>query len=321
MKEKEGQEPFDVVLAEILNGEPLPIHQLYRLSDLTTEEWTAFEEGLSALPDVRRQAIVRHLADISEENFVVDFSPVFAYCLADRLPEVRRAALDGLWDSADLKLIPAMTRMMQSDPDSAVRTAAAAALGHYLLLAEWGQLPERILPGLVETMLAEYDQEDTAVSLRRVLLEALGAAGDPRVQPLIEEAYESDNPAMQLSAVFAMGNTADRRWSGIILDELESPNEEMRLEAARAAGNIDSKDFVPQLAELAYDHDLAVRVTAIIALGQIGGSEVQQILANMLDDQEVMAVDEVMEAVEEALEITAIMSSDFNFADSLYDDE
>lgn len=318
---KENEAPFELVLAEILNEEPLPIHQLYRLSDMAEGEWVAFEEGLSALPDVRRQAIVRHLADISEENFIVDFSPVFVHCLADKLPEVRRAALDGLWDSTDLKLIPVMTRLMQSDPEGAVRTAAAAALGHYLLLAEWGQLPERILPGLVETMLAQYDQEDTAVSLRRVLLEALGASGDPRVPKLIEEAYESDNPEMQLSAVFAMGNSADRRWSGIILDEMESPHEEMRLEAARSAGAIDSSDFVPQLADLAYDHDLAVRVTAITALGQIGGSEVQQILANMLEDPEVIAVDEVMEAVEEALEISAIMSGDFDFADSLYDDE
>ncbi|VAW43603.1 hypothetical protein MNBD_CHLOROFLEXI01-3992 [hydrothermal vent metagenome] len=317
---KENQEPFDTVLDEILHAEPLPIHQLYRLSDMAAEEWAAFEGGLAALPDERRQVIVRHLADISEDNFVVDFSPIFVHCLADGMPDVRRAALDGLWDSTDLKLIPTMTQLMQSDADGEVRTAAAAALGHYLLLAEWGQLPEHILPSLVETMLTEYDNVETAVSIRRVLLEAVGASSHPRVNTLIEEAYENSDPAMQLSAVFAMGSSADRRWSGTILDEMESPYEEMQAEAARAAGTIGSSDFVPLLAELAYDADLTIRIAAIVSLGQIGGDEVQHLLGNMLDDSEVQEQDQVLETVEDALEESTSLAGDINFADSPFDD-
>ncbi|MCP4418950.1 MAG: HEAT repeat domain-containing protein [Chloroflexi bacterium] len=323
MKENEepNEEPFAVVLAEILNEEPLPIQQLYRLSDMAAEDWAAFVVGWSALADERRQVIVRHLADISEDNFVVNFAPVFVHCLIDELPNVRRAALDGLWDSTDIKLIPTITQLMQTDESEDVQTAAAAALGHYLLLAEWGQLPERILPDLIETLLAEYDKEETAVSIRRALLEALGAAGHPRVNQLIEEAYENNDPMMQLSAVFAMGNSADRRWAGTVMDEMESPYEEMRAEAARAAGNIGSSDFVPELADLAYDEDLTIRMAAIIALGQIGGDEVQQILANMLDDSEVKELEQVLEAVEDALEESALMAGDFNFADFPFNDD
>ena len=322
MNEKEKS--FDTVLDELFHEESLPIPQLYRLSDMQAEEWTAFKVGWATVPDERRQVIVRHLADISEDNFVVDFAPVFVHSFADSVAAVRMAALDGLWDSTDLKLIPTMKQLMQHDPDEQVRAAAVGALGHYVLLAEWGQLPERILPGLVETLLAEYDNEDTAVSIRRVLLEALGAADHPRVKKLIEEAYENGDQAMQMSAVFAMGNSADRRWTVTVLGELESPYEDMRAEAARAAGAIGSSDFVPQLAELAYDEDLTVRVVAITSLGQIGGDEVQRILANMLDDPEVEEIDEVMEAVEEALEESAMMAGDFDFVDipfGLEDDE
>jgi HEAT repeat protein len=214
-----------------------------------------------------------------------------------------------------------MKQLMQHDADVEVRTAAAAALGHYLLLAEWEQVPEHILPDLVETMLAEYDKEDTAVSIRRVLLEALGATSHPRINSLIESAYENSDPAMQLSAVFAMGNSADRRWSGIILDEMESPYEEMQAEAARAAGTIGSSDFVPELAELAYDGDMAIRIAAITSLGQIGGDEAQHILGNMLDDSEVQELDQVLEAVEDAMEESTLMAGDINFADSLFDEE
>ena len=318
---KEEEKAFATVLKDLFEADPLPIPELYRLSDMSAENWTAFASGWTAVSDERRQAIVRHLADISEDNFIVNFAPIFTHSLEDALPEVRVAALDGLWDVMDLRLITPITAMMQTDPEEAVRAAAVGALGHYVLLAEWGQLPERILPGLVDSLLAEYDKEDTAVAVRRVLLEAIGAAHHPRVNELIEEAYENGDQSMQMSAIFAMGNTADRRWTVTVLGEMESPYEDMRAEAARAAGAIGSSDFVPLLAELAYDEDLAVQVAAVTSLGQIGGDDVQRILANMLDDSEVEEVDELFEAVEEAMEESAMMAGDYKFVDFPLEDE
>jgi HEAT repeat protein len=164
-------------------------------------------------------------------------------------------------------------------------------------------------------MMATYSNEETAVSVRRVLLEGLGAADHPRIPEMISEAYESGDQSMQISAVFAMGNSADRRWTATVMAEMESPYEDMRAEAARAAGTIGSSDFVPQLAELAYDEDLAVQVAAITSLGQIGGDEVQNILANMMDDPEVEENEEVLEVVEAAMEESALMAGDFSFVD------
>lgn len=318
---QEEEKSFEVVLGELFQAEHLPIAELYRLSDLPAAEWAAFVAGWTAVPDERRRAIVRHLADISEDNFIVNFAPIFIHSFADSHPEVRIAALDGLWDATDLKLIPRITELMQHDPAEEVRAAAAGALGHYVLLAEWGQLPERILPGLIDTLLAEYDKEETAESVQRVLLEALGAADHPRVSKLIEVAYEQGDPLKQISAVFAMGNSADRRWTVTVLGEMESPYEDMRAEAARAAGTIGSSDFVPQLADLAYDEDLGVRLAAVTSLGQIGGDDVQRILANMLDDPEVEEIDELFEVVEEALEEATMMAGAFDFVDFPFDDE
>src|SRR5690606_18447764 len=161
----------------------------------------------------------------------------------------RMAALDGLWDTSDLKLIPPITNLLNNDPDERVQAAAAGALGHFVLMAEWGQLPERILPGLLDVLLGRYDNEKTADSVRRVVLEALGPAGYPRVNQLIEEASESGDRGMQVNAVFAMGATADGRWSATVMGELESPYEELRPEAAGAVGAIGNSDFVERLAE------------------------------------------------------------------------
>ncbi|MBK8899926.1 MAG: HEAT repeat domain-containing protein [Anaerolineaceae bacterium] len=318
---EEKEKPFAEVLVELFEAEPLPIAELYRLSDMQPEDMETFDAGWTAVPDERRQVIVRHLADIAEDNFLVDFSPIFIRGFNDPVADVRVASLDGLWDTTDLKLIPPITGLLQNDPDERVQVAAAGALGHFVLMAEWGQLPERILPGLIDTLLARYDHEKTADPVRRVVLEALGPAGHPRVNQLIEDAYENGDQAMQVSAVFAMGGTADRRWSATVMSEMESPYEDMRAEAARAAGAIGNSDFVERLAELAYDEDVAVRLAAIYSLGQIGGDEVQRILAEMLDDPEVEEDDEVMEAVEEAMEEAAMMAGEFDFVDFDFDDE
>lgn len=315
MNEKKMLRPFADILAEVFKADPLPIANLYRLSDMDAQEAEAFWGGWTAVSPERRRAIVRHLADIVEDNFLVDFAPIFIHSLQDSVPEIRVAALDGLWDSMDLKLIPVIITMMQQDPDVAVKTAAAGSLGHYVLLAQWGQLPERILPNLVDKMLAAYDDSETAEPVRRVLLEGLGAADHPRLNELIAQAYENRDLAMQISAIFAMGNSADRRWSATVLAEMESPYEEMRAEAARAAGAIGNSDFVPRLAELAYDEDLAVKTAAITALGQISGDEAQRILGEMMEDPEIEEDDELLEIVEAAMEEAAMMAGDFEFGD------
>lgn len=318
---EEKEQPFADVLLELFEADPLPIRQLYRLSDMQPEEMELFDTGWTAVPDERRQVIVRHLADISEDNFMVDFSPIFIRGFNDSVADVRMASLDGLWDTSDLKLIPPITDLLNNDPDERVQAAAAGALGHFVLMAEWGQLPERILPGLIDSLLGRYDNDKTADSVRRVVLEALGPAGHPRVNQLIQEAYENGDQPMQVSAVFAMGGTADRRWSATVMAEMESPYEEMRAEAARAAGAIGNSDFVERLAELAYDEDVAVRLAAITSLGQIGGDEVQRILTEMIDDPEIEEDDEILQAVEEAMEEAAMMAGEFDFVDFDFDDD
>ena len=310
--------PFLTVLNELGAAEPLPIEQLYRLSDLSADGFAAFCEWWPHLADERRRVFMRHLTEISEENFAVDFAPIFAYGMKDVYAPVRHAALDGVWDATDVSLVKPIIAAMQTDASDEVRAAAAAALGHYVLLAEWGQLPSRISPSIVDALLAAYENEETAVPVKRAALEALGAANHPRVAQLIEQAYEDRYFEMQLSAVFAMGGSADDRWLPIILDEMENQAEEMRVEAARAAGSIGGSDAVEALANLVVDNELSVAVMAVDALGQIGGDQAQSILASILDDPD---FEHLHEAVSEALEEMAILGGEVDFDWIDIDDE
>ena len=61
-----------------------------------------FERSWPDGDDERRREIIRHLVDISEEEFIVEFQQVFAYCMNDPHPAVRIGSLEGLWDSTDL---------------------------------------------------------------------------------------------------------------------------------------------------------------------------------------------------------------------------
>jgi HEAT repeat protein len=306
---KEITQPFAAVLDSLFKSEQVPIHLLYRLSDLLPEELEQFAERWPDVDEERRRVIIRHLADICEDNYVVDFGPVFAFCFQDPAAAVRIAALDGLWDASDTSLIEPIIRLMQSDESLEVRTAATAALAHYVLMAEWGELPRQVSRPIVEALLAEYEKADTALPIKSAALEALGAANHPRIAQLIAEAYESEHPEMQLSAVFAMGSSADARWLTTVLAEMDSPIADMRAEAARAAGSIGSSDAIPALANLVVDEDLDVGLAAVTALGQIGGESASRILTALAEDPE---YEDLHEAVDEALEEMDWLSGEFN---------
>ena len=287
------------ILRELGSSEFVSIPLLYRLSDLSSDELGDFCGAWTSIDPERRRVIVRHLADISEENFHVDFTEVFAHCLEDGSPDVRIASLAGLWDSDRVSLIGRLIDLMENDPDQEVRALAAATLGHYVVLGEWGQIPTHIIDPIVESLLNQIDDEQAGFTIRNAALESVAASGHPRVESLIYDAYDGADLAAQMSALFAMGRSADPRWIDIIIDEMSSPLVEMRLEAARAAGEIGEKSAIPELIELTSDDDLEVQIVAVSAMGLIGGDVAQRFLLDILDDPDNQ---ELFEAASDALE-------------------
>lgn len=291
--------PFAEVLKRLFLSSRVPVSLVYRLSDMSPAEMEAFEQQWPEQPDERRRVIARHMADISEENFVVDFSPAFLRLLTDRSSEVRKAAVDGLWDTSNLAVVGPMIGLMQGDQDAGVRAAAASCLGHFVLMAEWGQIPQTVGQRIVKALSEAYEQEATRDVVRRASLESLGNSADPRVPEYIEDAYQHGNEAMQMSAVYAMGRSADSRWTSIIMQEMEHPEADMREEAARAAGHIGSSDVVDRLIELLGDEELDVQLAAVSALGQIGSDQAYEALAAFMEREEAY---ELHQAIEEAMD-------------------
>jgi HEAT repeat protein len=313
---------FSDALVDLFSEEQVPINLLYKLSDMSEDELREFEMVWPTCDADRRGEIVRHLVEITEEDFLVNFQPVFAYCMSDPNPGVRIASLDGLWDTTDLNLVGPIINRLENDSIAEVQAAAAGALAHFLLMSAWGELRGGQTDSIIDALMAAFNNPQSELILRRVALEALGSVNLPEVHKAIEESYDSSHRELQLSALFAMGNSADPRWLSTILDEMESPYEEMRQEAVRAAGNIGDDQAVSRLAELAYDEDKDVAQAAIEALGEIGGDEAQVILLAMSEDTELVNLEPViLQALEEASWSTMDLQFGLLYGDLLDEEE
>jgi HEAT repeat protein len=311
------EQPFPAVLSALFGDEEVPVHLVFRLSDMPADDFALFRREWAGVSEERRAVLVRHMADIAEENYVVDFSPVFAFLFEDPYPSVRQAALDGVWDSTDPDLIQPIIGLLQTDSHAGVRAAAARALGHYVLLGEWQQIGAVFIAPIIDALLAEYERPTAAPEVKRAALEAIASADHPRVPDLIRDAYEDGSDELQLSALFAMGQTADRRWVSILDDEMESPSPDFRAEAARAAGAIGSSDSLDALEGLLGDDDVEVTTAAVYALGQIGGDRATELLTHMAEDP---AYEDLYDAIDEALEEMDWLEGDFDMF-ALSDDD
>jgi HEAT repeat protein len=316
------EQSFPSVLSALFGGDEVPVHLVYRLSDMSKAEFELFQREWLEVSEERRAALVRHMADIAEENYLVEFTPVFAHLFDDSYAAVRIAALDGVWDSTEPRLVRPIIGLLQSDRDVNVRAAAARALAHYVLLAEWGQIRPTVATPAVDALLAEYDRPNAPLEVKRAALEAVAAANHPRVPDMILDAYDDGPNDLQLSALFAMGLTADQRWLPILDDEMQSPSADFRAEAARAAGGLGSTDSVDALEGLLTDEDPSVTMAAIYALGQIGGDRATELLTRLSQDPD---YEELYDAIDEALEEMDLLEGGFDLLaldeDDLEDDD
>ena len=316
------EQSFPSVLSALLGGDEVPVHLVYRLSDMSKAEFELFQREWLEVSEERRATLVRHMADIAEENYLVEFTPVFAYLFDDSYAAVRIAALDGVWDSTEPRLVRPIIGLLQSDRDVNVRAAAARALAHYVLLAEWGQIRPAVAAPAVDALLAEYDRPNAPLEVKRAALEAVAAANHPRVPDMILDAYDDGPNDLQLSALFAMGLTADQRWLPILDDEMQSPSADFRAEAARAAGGLGSTESVDALEGLLTDEDPSVTMAAVYALGQIGGDRATELLTRLSQDPD---YEELYDAIDEALEEMDLLEGGFDLLaldeDDLEDDD
>lgn len=302
---------LDETLRALRGGEGIGLTATiyYGLSDLEPGQVEELESIWEALSPDYRLKIVQQLVDISETNFDLDYQGVGWMALEDSDGDVRAAAIELLWPDESSALMRKLLDLAVDDDAAAVRAQAASALGRFILLGEFEEIPAEQANAAVDTAISIYNDVDEDVEVRRRALEALGHSSHAGVEDLIREAYESHEQLMKVSAVFAMGKSCDPKWVSIVTREMNSGDAELRFEAARAAGELGLEEAVPKLSRLAYEPDREVKEAAIWALGEIGGHEAQRVLEALIHDPAVAADEDLQEALDDALAAATLPGS------------
>jgi HEAT repeat protein len=259
-------------------GETPTAAQLGSLSALDRQEERQLAETWPRIPDEVRTAVMTRAAEIAEDNVDLVFEELARVALSDPLPEVRAKAAEALWESESRQAARRLAELLRTDPDDTVREAAAAALGHYVIMRELEQFDAATGDLVVEALRASVDDKGEEPEVRGRALEALGTRTLPWVAALIAEHYESDDRRLRLAALHAMGDSADERWLDYVHEQFYSDDPEFRFEAAVAAGGIASEESVEPLLPMLDDDDSQVSIAAIEALGEIGGADAVQAL-------------------------------------------
>lgn len=291
--------PLEVILTNLADSNlPLRNTELVELSNPDRAELELLKQRWITIPAERKRSIVRHLVDLSEDNFELNFEDIFRELLGDADDEVRAIAVSGLWESENTALIGPLLKLFKEDSSEKIQVEVAAILGKFIMLGEHGKLRPVYTSRIGQVLLRSISDESRQPEVRRRALEAVAPLSLPSVKKAIMAAYTSNAPKFKISAIHAMGKHCDRGFLPLLVKELGSPDAEVRYEAATALGELGEREAVPYLTNLIGDHDIDVRLATIQALGQIGGIQARECLKQKLNNPN----EAIRQATEAALE-------------------
>ncbi len=302
---EDHQPSLDDVIAALEAGRRPAAADLPALSALSSSETDEVAASWTRLSDHERAAFLQQLREVSEDNAEFDFGSVIRLGLGDPDETIRLAAVDGLWESEDRRLLQTLLRTLEREQSLAVRAAIVSSLGRFVVAAEVDDGRSGDGDSLRHVLLGLLAGHSENILIRRLALEAIGADSASAVQKTIRREYEGSVRDLRLGAIHAMGRSCDRSWLTCLVDELDAGDAEFRYEAIAAIGRIGEPSGVVHLVKALDDEDQAVKLAAISSLGEIGGDMAVNQLAALTRSSDPA----VQEAADDAL-VEARFNSD-----------
>jgi len=286
---------------ELLADESRPVRtiDLRAISDLSRSQVAEFQVAWHGLRPARRLELITAMVEQAETNIHLIFHAALRTCLTDSDAQVRRLAIEGLWEDERVSLVRPLSELLARDPSADVRAAAATSLGRFVLLGVLGDIAEEPAGEAEDALRSTWRRSGEPVMVRRRVLESLSYTDTADLHVSIDDAYYSDDELMRQSAIFAMGRSANPRWKKIVLSELNGPDAAMRFEAAEAAGEMAIRAAVQPLIKRLDDTDKDVREAAALALGKIGGPTARRALETLVAGDDERLAEAAVEALEE----------------------
>lgn len=275
--------PIEGVLHRLETEDRLPPKEdLTDLSDLSLEDFELLQSSWDKIPAQTRKSLLESLGRLADEDIMLSFEVINRFALEDADHEVRCIAIRNLWESEDHRLVPMFIEALTRDSSTKVRSAAAKALGAFVLLGENRRISRGRLDE-VETALVSSFQSEAEGEILGNCIRSLGYSSNEIVRDLILEAYQSSEEDMIQAALLAMGRSANSQYAEYVLAHLYNPAPNLRFEAVVAAGELEIQEAIPNLSDLLDDADIRIRHAAIWSLSQIGGKQAKQILLDLLE--------------------------------------
>jgi hypothetical protein len=116
------QTPLTEILAHLSDSaQPISNAELGELSDLSADESSQFEEVWSRLDIERKKQILSRLEELTEDNVELNFDRIYRNAIYDIDDDVRREAVEGLWESSAPSILRPLLRMVLQDSASEVQ--------------------------------------------------------------------------------------------------------------------------------------------------------------------------------------------------------
>ncbi len=191
-------------------------------------------------------------------------------------PEIRREVVDALARLEESRSTPRIADLLRRDQNGSVRQSSGYALGR--LFTESNRI--LIEDALIDAL--KYDQQD---EVQEAAAYSLGKFPNSRGGEVLADALGRQSPIVRQAAAYALGSL---KYPGAVkkLIKLLAKDEvpEIRLTAAIALGQIGDRKAANPLLKALKDENSNVRSAAEEALHQIGGGPVDRNVVEALED-------------------------------------
>jgi len=305
-----------------IDPENVPFAEYFLFSDLTRAQAAYVRRQWPTLEDATRRRVMTVLTGALDEYISLDIRALLLAVLHDSDSEIRALAVDTLAnDDATAELLGPLIALIENDPSEEVRAAAAGALGAFVLAGELDEMDSALAMRAEEVLMGLLTDAAEPIAVQCRALESIAYSGETAVRQFIEDAYYASQEELRVSALIAMGRSADTRWRRLARAELGNPSPTIRAEAATACGELEAKAALPDLLELLDDEEQIVRLSAIFALGRLGGQRARNALKTIAAGEDADEAQAAEMALEEMLFYTGTDAAAIPLFDEVDDTE
>jgi HEAT repeat protein len=214
--------------------------------------------------------------------------------LADKSPEVLRAAMLGLRRANEERVIQALVPRLRHE-DFSVRNAAAQTIDTipwipkhrdertwFYVAKGWFERAAGSGPDAIPALQLTIQTGPVSNAVRAV--EALGMIADPSVVKLLRAALKSSEPSVCIAAAEALGKAGGREAVETLTSCLTSESGQLRVAAVHALGMLGAAETTSLICQMLQDKEWEVRREAAHVLGKLSNLESLDPLAKALED-------------------------------------